>query len=1178
MEPFVHLHVHTEYSLLDGANRIPDLVQAAVDDGHDAIAITDHGNLFGSMEFYKACKKAEVKPILGCEMYIAQKSMREKHSRTENPYNHLTLLARDQEGWRNLHKLSSLAYLEGHHFRPRIDMQLLSEHAAGITCLSGCMSGPVNAHLRREQYDKAMQAAGELQDLFGKEHFFLEVMRNGMDIQDRLTEEMAKMVNRVDAPLVATNDIHYLRHEDCNAQDALLCIHTGSKLDDPNRWRMDTDTLFFRTREQMNHIFSDMPEALRNTQVVADQVNVEFEFGNYRLPIFDPPDGSKPVEYFRKLCEEGFARFYPGNPEEARKRLEYEMRVIDEMGFVTYFLITWDLIHHARSVGIPVGPGRGSAAGSIVAYCLEITRIDPLKYDLIFERFLNPGRVSMPDIDIDFCKDRREEMIAYTRQKYGDDRVCQIITFGKMKARAALRDVARVMDVPLKEVDQLVKKVPEGPGVKLSKAFDADEELQELRDISDRNKKWVKLATSLEGLSRHTSVHAAGVIIADEPLIDIVPLAMQDGNITTQWDMKISEQYGLLKMDFLGLRTLSILHEAVTLVKKRSGEEIDLDALELKDEATFELLQSGDTEGVFQLESGGMRRLLANLKPTTFEDVIAVLALYRPGPLGSGLHEIFARRKHGEEEIRYPHPLLEEILQETYGVLIYQEQIMRVAQMMGGFSLSEADSLRKAMGKKDVKLMRKMEPGFLTGAIEREVDEHVAKDIWEMMIKFAEYGFNKSHSAAYALVTYQAAWMKAHHPAEFYAASFTYEASDADKLATLIEDAKGHDLKVLPPCIHESFERFAVLENGDIRFGLEAIKGVGGGAAENVVQQRRDRIAKDEGEYPDFHEFLVECVGNQVNRSTVENLIKAGALDKFEMRRLDLLEDLQASLTYAQSVAKDRQRGQGMLFDTAPTPAGPAQSASSEPEEDADGKPPMRKLSDAERKLTLTNEKEALGLYLTQHPLDPYRDILRGIAAWDSRNLKEVGDNSQLALAGIAAHVKILPLKKDPSRKMARLRVEDLYGSTAALIWPSTLENHKEMVHEDFIGVFHGSVDMGGEEPVLRVDRIEPMAEKDSVKLSGSLTIVLGGGDPPIEKLQKIIREHPGGSMIRFVYQDSEGKSRLLRAGPGWRVGLNSGLFDQLNKLLAPTGHARAEADSKPAPKAEKPRWANAGN
>jgi DNA polymerase-3 subunit alpha len=1175
MEPFVHLHVHSEYSLLDGANRIPSLVQAAVEDGHDAIALTDHGNLFGSMEFYQACKKSGVKPILGCEMYIAQKSMHEKHSRTENPYNHLTLLARDQEGWKNLHKLSSLAYLKGKHFRPRIDMALLSEYSAGITCLSGCMSGPVNAYLRREQYDLALKEAGRLQDLFGKEHFFLEVMRNGMEVQDRLTEEMAKMRKRVDAPLVATNDIHYLRHEDCGAQDALLCIHTGAKLDDPNRWRMDTDTLFFRTREQMNQIFGDMPEALRSTQIVADQVNVEFEFGKYRLPKFDPPNGSHPVEYFRKLCEEGFASFYPGNPDVARKRLEYEMKVIDEMGFVTYFLIVWDLINHARSVGIPVGPGRGSAAGSIVAYCLKITRVDPLKYDLIFERFLNPGRASMPDIDIDFCKDRREEMISYTRQKYGDERVCQIITFGKMKARAALRDVARVMDIPLKEVDQLVKKVPEGPGVELCAAFGADEELQELRDQSDRNKRWIDLATNLEGLSRHTSVHAAGVIIADEPLLEIIPLATQDGAITTQWDMKISEQYGLLKMDFLGLRTLSILNEAVALVKARSGEVIDLDSLVLDDQATFELLQAGDTEGVFQLESGGMRRLLSHLKPTTFEDVVAVLALYRPGPLGSGLHEVFSRRKHGEERITYQHPLLEDILQETYGVLIYQEQIMRVAQMMGGFSLSEADSLRKAMGKKDVALMRKMEPHFLAGALEREVAEPVAVDIWEMMIKFAEYGFNKSHSAAYALVTFQAAWMKAHHPAEFFAASFTYEASDTDKLAALIEDAKAHELEVLPPCVHESQTRFSVVAEGTIRFGLEAIKGVGSGAADSVVQKRITRLEAGGEPCPNFPEFLVDCVGGQINRSAMESFIKAGALDRFGQRRLDVLADLASNLAYAQSVAKDRERGQGMLFDLAPQAAPAPMPEATSPEDKVDpANPKLRKLSDAERKLTLSHEKEALGLYLTQHPLDPYRNLLRGVSPWDSRNLKEVGDNSEVSLVGIVAHLQIRPLRKDPSRKMARLRIEDLYGSTSALIWPSTLENHHDLALEDFIGVFHGTLDMDGEEPVLKVDRIEPMAEKSEVKLKGSLEILLGSGPPPISELQSIFRTHPGNSAIRFIFVDPNNKRKAMRAGPGWRVGLSSELFDKLNKLLGPEGRAVAAADSKPAPKATSPKWA----
>jgi DNA polymerase III subunit alpha len=1177
MEPFVHLHVHTEYSLLDGANKIPDLVKATVEDGHDAIAITDHGNLFGAMEFYKTCRKSGVKPILGCEMYIAMDSMHKRHSRKDNPYTHLTLLARDAEGWKNLHKLSSFAYLEGHHFRPRIDMALLAEYSKGITCLSGCMSGPVNRLLRREEHDAALDMAGRLQDMFGKPNFYLEVMRNGMDIQDRLTEEMVRMVKRVDAPLVATNDIHYLRHEDCNAQDALLCIHTGSKIDDPDRWRMDTDTLFFRTREQMNRIFGDLPEALRNTVEIAEQIDVEIEFGKYRLPLFDPPDGSSSDEYFRNLCEDGFLKLYPGNPTIARERLEYEMRVIDEMGFVTYFLIVWDLIHHAHEVGIPVGPGRGSAAGSIVAYVLNITKLDPLKYDLIFERFLNPGRSSMPDIDIDFCKDRREEMIAYTRQKYGDDRVCQIITFGKMKARAALRDVARVMDVPLKEVDQLVKKVPEGPGVKLQEAFDGDPELQQLRDQSERNQRWVKLATSLEGLSRHTSVHAAGVIIADEPLIEIAPLAKQDDIITTQWDMKISEEFGLLKMDFLGLRTLSILHEAVRLVKAGGGPEIDLDGLALDDQTTFNLLQEGDTEGVFQLESGGMRRLLANLKPSTYEDIIAVLALYRPGPLGSGLHDVYADRKHGREKVSFPHPLLEEILTETYGVLIYQEQIMRVAQRMGGFTLSEADSLRKAMGKKDAELMGEFEPQFIAGSISNEVLEGVAKDIWDMMAKFAEYGFNKSHSAAYALVTYQAAWMKSHHLAEFYAATFTYEASDTDKLATLIEDAKGHQMDVLQPCVNESEARFTVLPGPKIRFGLEAIKGVGTGAAETAVLSRKQRIEDTGSGFPSLSEFLIDCASNQVNKSTLESLIKAGALDTFGQARLDLLRELPRELAQAQSVHKDRERGQGLLFDSAPAAAAPT-TPDGDSSTGEESRPQAEEPSDEELKLVLTYEKEALGLYLTRHPLDPYRDLLRGISPWDSRNLKEVSDNSMVCLAGVAAHVQIRPLRKDPSRKMARLRIEDLYGSTAALIWPSTLEQCQEMVAEDYIGVFHGTVDMGGEEPILRVDKIEPLGERDQVKLKGSLEILIGMGDPPIAKLQEILRRHQGNSAIRFLYQGPEGKMVAMRAGTGWKVQLSSELFDELNAVLGPDGRAIVAGVHKTAPKAAAPRWAKASS
>lgn len=1163
MEPFVHLHVHTEYSLLDGANRIKDLVQAAVDDGHEALAITDHGNLYGAMEFYKTCSKAGVKPILGCEMYIAEKSRLQPHSRKENPYSHLTLLARNAQGWRNLHKLSSYGYLEGMHYRPRVDMELLAEHAEGITCLSGCLSGPVNKKLRQDDTAAARAEAGRLQDIFGREHFYLEIMRNGMELQDRVTEGMVAMREQVGAPLVATNDIHYLRHEDCHAQDAMLCIATGSKIHDPDRWRMDTDTLFFRSREQMNRVFGDLPEALRNTMTVAEQINVEIEFGKYRLPHFVPPDGKSNEQYFRELCEEGFARYYPNPTPEARERLEYEMRVIGEMGFVTYFLITWDLIAHARRVGIPVGPGRGSAAGSIVAYVMEITRLDPLKYDLIFERFLNPGRVSMPDIDIDFCKDRREEMIQYTRQKYGDDRVCQIITFGKLKARAALRDVGRVMDVPLPEVDQLVKKVPEGPGVKLQEAFDGDPELQELRDESERNQQWVELATKIEGMSRHTSVHAAGVIIGDEPLIEIAPLAKQDDIITTQWDMKYSEEYGLLKMDFLGLRTLSILAEAVRLTEKRHGVRVDLEALPLDDDATYALLQAGDTEGVFQLESSGMRRLLANLRPSTYEDVVAVLALYRPGPLGSGLHEVFARRKHGKEAVSFPHPLLEEILKETYGVLIYQEQIMRVAQRMGGFLLPEADALRKAMGKKNADLMAEFEPKFLEGAVEREVPQQVAQDIWDMMAKFAEYGFNKSHSAAYALVTYQAAWMKAHYPEEFFAANFTYEAADTAKLATLIEDAKGHKIKVLPPCVQESEVRFAVTPEGEVRFGLEAIRGVGTGAAEAVIKAREQRM--DDGyRFPNEDEFYVDCMVQGVNKSTIENLIKAGALESLGKQRLDQLDDLPTALSQAQSVGKDRERGQGLLFDAAVAPTAVADA----PTSGAD-----RELSDDELRFTLTLEKEALGLYLTRHPLDPYREILRGVTPWDSRNLREIGDGAKVTLAGIATHVQVRPTRKDPSRKMGWLRVEDLYGSTPGIVWPSTLERCRDCVEEDFIGLFHGTLDLDGEEPTLKVDSIEPLGERDEVRLRGSLDILLPPGEPQIERLRSILTEHRGDAQVRFLYHNEEGKRVGMRAGPAWRVRLSAALFDDLNALLGPEGKAIAAAEQRAVEREQAPRW-----
>lgn len=1158
MEPFVHLHVHTEYSLLDGANRIPDLVRAASADGQAALAITDHGNLFGAVEFYKACRAAGIKPLLGCEAYVAAGSRLRPHHKRDNPYHHLTLLARDAQGWRSLLELASVAHLEGYNFRPRVDRETLERHAAGLICLSGCLSGPVNRWLARGDEDAALQAAGRLQDLYGRDHFYLEVMRNGLPEQERLIGGMVSLSQRLGAPLVATNDIHYLRHEDCAAQDALLCIQTRSKRDDPSRWRMQTDTLYFRTREQMNRIFADLSAALRATAAVAEQVEVDLELGRPHLPQFQPDDGSRPEELLQRLCAEGFARCYPGNPPSARERLEHELRVIQEMGFSAYFLIIWDLVRYARERGIPVGPGRGSAAGSLVAYVLGITRIDPLRYDLLFERFLNTSRVSMPDVDIDFCKDRREEMLRYVRQRYGEDRVCQIITFGKLKARAALRDVARVLDLPLQEVDQVVKKVPEGPGVELAAVVEEDADLRQVAERSPLHREWLDLAVKIEGLSRHSSVHAAGVVIADRPLRDIVPLSRQENVVTTQWDMKACEDVGLLKMDFLGLRTLTILAAAAALVRQRRGLEVDLDALPRDDPEVFRLLSAADTEGVFQLESPGMRRLLAELQPDSFEDLIAVLALFRPGPLGSGLHEIYARRKHAREQVSYPHPLLEEILRETYGVLIYQEQIMRVAQRMAGFTLTEADNLRKAMGKKKRELMERFESPFLEGARQNGVPPSKARQIWDMMVKFAEYGFNKSHSAGYAVVTYQAAWLKAHYPAEFYAATFTHEAADSDKLRSLIEDARRHGIRVLPPCVNRSAASFTVRDERTVRFGLEAVKGIGAAAAARLVALRE---ARPEHRFPTALDLLTDAASSGFTRPSFESLIKAGALDVFGRARVDLLAELEEQLRLAQRRAEDLRRGQALLFDLDAAPPGGAAAAAGD--EEAPHHAP-RTLTEDERQRTLAWEKEALGLYLTRHPLDPYRELLAGVSPWDSRTIREAGGDREVALAGIATGVEIRPTRKDPARKFARLRIEDLYGSVAAVVRSTTFERYRDLVRDDGAAVFRGSLDLAGEDPVLLVASIEPL-QRGSLQNHLCLEVQLPAADPPLEALASILRRHPGPAPVRLLLARADGRATAIRAGAEWSVELGAALLEELATLLGP-GRARVAGAAQAAP------------
>ncbi|HED65663.1 MAG TPA: DNA polymerase III subunit alpha, partial [Planctomycetes bacterium] len=980
---FAHLHVHSEYSLLDGANRIRDLVAACVKDGQKALALTDHGNMFGAVELFKACTDAGIRPILGCEVYIAQGSRHKPHHKVHNPYNHLTLLARDEEGYRNLLALNSLAYIEGYHFRPRIDKEILSQYARGITCLSGCLSGEINSFFRRGKEDEAARVAAELRDLFGPEHFWLELQRNGLEIQDKVNESMVDLAKKTGIPLVATNDIHYLRHEDCQAQDVLLCINTGAKRDDEKRFRFDTDSLYFRTREEMGHMFRDLPDSVTATLDVAEQVGFEMTFGKYHLPVFTPDGDETAEELFDRLCEEGLrARYSEEELPRARERMAYERRVIEEMGFTHYFLIVWDLIRWARENGIPVGPGRGSAAGSIVAYALDITRVCPLRYDLLFERFLNSARISMPDIDIDFCKEGRERVMEYTRARYGDDKVSQIGTFATMASRSVVRDVGRVLDLPLSDVDRIAKKIPSGPGAPpLAKALE-DPELAELAS-EPIVKELFEFSVKLDGMARHISTHAAGVVIADRPIMEHVPLCKHGDDIVTQFPGKYLEELGLLKMDYLGLRTLTILDKALENVRLAGGTPPDLETIPLKDDATFALLNRGDTLGVFQLESEGMRKLIGRLRPDCFEDLIAILALYRPGPLESGMDDMFIRRKHGLEEISYPHPSLEPILRDTYGCIVYQEQVMLISNVLGNFSLNEADNLRKAMGKKKPEIMEKFAAQFLDGAESNGCRREVAQEIWDNIVKFGGYGFNKSHSTAYALITWQTAYMKAHYRIPFIAANMSCEMSNSDKIKDFVDECRMRDIPVLPPDIRRSSWEFRP-EGDAIRFGFGAIKGTGQKAIEAFEEGRAKLLA--DGKPLTLHRLCAEVDPQAMTRLTWESLIKAGAFESTGHNRGAVLAGLDTAMAEGNRAAKDRKAGQASLF-----------GGSAKVEEDTGGDG-IDDSAAIPQKDCLRLEHEVLGFYLSGHPLEERAGLFSILSTTNTRDIQSLPGGAEITL------------------------------------------------------------------------------------------------------------------------------------------------------------------------------------
>jgi DNA polymerase-3 subunit alpha len=1138
---FVHLHVHSEYSLLDGANRIGDLVKACVSDGQGALALTDHGNMFGAIELYQTAQKSGIKPIVGCEVYIARNSRHEPHNKAKgNGYHHLTLLARNQQGYQNLLELASIAYLEGYHFRPRIDREVLARHAEGLVCLSGCLAGEVSQLSLMDKEKEAEELASGFRDIFGREHFWLELQRNGIDLQTKVNETLVRIAQRTGMPLAATNDIHYLRHEDCQAQDMLLCINTGAKRSDEKRFKFETDTLYFKTREQMGEMFRDLPQALSATIDIASQVDLKIEFGKYHLPIFVPDGGESADALFDRLLEAGLQRFYGAGHEAARKRLDYEKEVIRSLGFVSYFLIVWDLIRWARDNGVPVGPGRGSAAGSMVAYLLEITKVDPLRYDLLFERFLNSQRVSMPDIDIDFCKEGREAVLEYTRRRYGSEHVAQIVTFGTMASRTVVRDIGRVMDLPLKEVDRIAKKIPAGPNApSLEEALQSDADLKAIAGEKPEFEELFRLSVPLEGLARHISTHAAGVVIADKPIRHYVPLAKNGDDICTQWPAPQLEELGLLKMDYLGLRTLTILARTLANIRKQGLTPPNLDQLPEGDKPTYALLAAGDTEGVFQLESEGMRKLLARIKPDCFEDLIAILALYRPGPLESGMVEMFTRRKHGEEAISYPHPSIEMILRDTYGCIVYQEQVMLISNVLSGFSLNEADNLRKAMGKKKPEIMEKFAAKFVEGAVKSGCDEKVAKETWDNIIKFGGYGFNKSHSTAYAMLTYQTAYLKANHRAAFLAANLSCEMSDSDKVKAFVDDARKAKLAILPPHIERSTWEFE-LEGPSIRYGFGAIKGTGQKAIEALIAARERVRAK--GTRLTLHELMLEIDPHEVGRTNLEAIIRGGAFDCTGHNRGAVLAALDTALVDAARSAADRKSGQKGLFE-----AGGSSPGASSPA--GDGIDPAKAWNKQD---TLRAEFETLGFYLSGHPLEERAGLLSLLSSVRMDELSEQNAGHEVTLAGLILGKSELVVKsgKSAGKKMARFRLEDLRGSIPVTVFARIFEEQRERIEDGRIVVCRGKLEEDTEEPAMLLEEVLTV-EEAVARFSGGIVITLEESDRhALPELQIVISRHKGRSPLFFAVRGADGQRRRVRADKNWGVAISEGFAREVDQLL----------------------------
>jgi len=1031
---YVPLHLHTEYSLLDGAIRIKELVEQAEAFRMPAVAITDHGNLFGAVEFYRRAVKAGIKPIIGCEVYTAPGSRFEgkNTSHMDEASFHLILLARDNTGYRNLVNLVTKAYTEGFYYKPRIDMDLLTQHSEGLIGLTSCLKGEVPYFLQRGMIDKAKEKALQYRDVLGPDNFYIELQDNGLPEQEDVNKRLIELARELHLGIVATNDCHYLRREDSKAHDILLCIQTGTTVKDENRLRFNSDSFYFKSPEEMKNAFKDIPEAILNTRAIAERCTVEFKLGLNLLPVYKLEDRQRPETLLEKLAFEGLVEKCGPEPKEIyRERLRKELDMIKKMGYASYFLIVWDFISYAKKKGIPVGPGRGSAAGSLVSFCLGITDIDPVKYTLLFERFLNPERISMPDIDVDFCKDRRSEVILYVAEKYGKDHVAQIITFGTMAARAAIRDVGRALDFPYAEVDRIAKLTPNTLHITIEDTLKVEPQLKDLYDNNPKVKELIDIAMRLEGLCRHASTHAAGVVISPEPLTAYMPLYKNpvDGTITTQFDMNSIEKIGLLKFDFLGLKTLTVIEKTLKYMKENS-KNLSLKDIPFDDKKTYELLSSGHTTGIFQLESAGMRDLLVKMSPNRFEDLIAIVALYRPGPMGSGMIDDFIKRKKGQIPVKYDLPQLKEILSETHGIILYQEQVMNIANRLANFTMGQADILRKAMGKKRPEEMEKLKEAFIQGARSNGISEKKATRLFDLMTFFAEYGFNKSHSAAYAYIAYQTAYLKTYYPVEFMAATLSADMDNTDKIVKSINECREMGISILPPDINQSWQEFKVI-GSSIRFGLEAVKGVGASAIESIIESRNA-----EGPFTSIENFLQRVDSRRVNKKVIESLIKAGAFDSSDISRAGAME-LMGKILNGNSRAK--ALGQQSIFGGASE-----ETAGSNREWD-------------EFEL-LKYEKEALGFYITGHPLTKYSRQLEKINVKKTSELENIPDGEEIQIGGILRNIKKIQTRSK-TEIMAYCTIEDADGSVEMLVFPQLYRASIPILQKDTLLLIKGTVD-----------------------------------------------------------------------------------------------------------------------